>query len=490
MKIKFLSAFICLCFAASAFTSCLDNEVTEVTYSSDSSIKSFSLGTLKIKVNGNSSQGIADSSYIDTMSMANYPFTIDQISRTIENKDSLPVGTDISKVITNITADSNYILYGKKTSADGEPKDTLWTSTDSIDFSFGVLEFQVVAYDLSKGRPYTVKINVHTQDPDSLIWHSVYDTYTFPTKLTKQKAVYQNNKIYVFGSNNGVAEVLSTTIHYNSDFSGAVPGEWEEIETSLPQGTDPYSATLWNNEIYFLAQHKLYKLTSSGYEEIQVANATEGFFQLIAESNGTLYARKADAQNTFTNVAISNGVYSCTDDQDNSSSSLFPSTSHRLSAVTLPASHNSSLIRTIVMGSGETTDKTTGIVCSRLSNDDSWISYTQPDTLSCPNITDPTMIYYNKKLYAFGGPSKASDGDHEAFSLLYSSIDNGLTWNNISIHETFGKPDNDALTFTERYTNTSSYSCVVDEHNFIWIIWGDGSTSRGRINHLGFAQKW
>ena len=85
------------------------------------------------------------------------------------------------------------------------------------------------------------------------------------------------------------------------------------------------------------------------------------------------------------------------------------------------------------MSSGETASEKTGIVCSRLSSDNSWITYTQPDTLSCPNITNPTMIYYNKKLYAFGGASKASDGAHEAFALLYSSTDNGLSWDNIAI---------------------------------------------------------
>ena len=490
MKIKFLPALVGLFLTTSTFTSCLDTEVTEMTYSSDSSIKSFSLGTLKIKVLGNSSHGIADSAYIDTMSMGDYPFTIDQINRTIENKDSLPVGTDISKVITKITADSNYILYGKKTSADGEPTDTLWTSTDSIDFSFGPLQFQVTAYDLSKGRPYTVKINVHTQDPDSLIWHSVYDTHTFTTDLTEQKAIYKDNKIYVFGIANGTPTLQYTTISYNSDFSGAVPGAWKEMETPLPQNTDPYSATLWNNEIYFLAQSKLYKLTTNGYEEIQVANATEGFSQLISGHNTTLYARKANTEKTFTSLTVSNGAYSCTDDGDGSAPIIFPATAQPFSAVTVPASHNNTLYRTIVMSSGETASEKTGIVCSRLSSDNSWITYTQPDILSCPNITNPTMIYYNKKLYAFGGASKASDGTHEAFALLYSSTDNGLSWDNIAIHETFAKPTEDDKTFTERYAETQSYSCTVDEHNFIWIIWGDGSMSRGRINHLGFAPKW
>ena len=42
--------------------------------------------------------------------------------RTIENKDSLPVGTDISRVLTKITADTDYILYGKIDSEGAEAK--------------------------------------------------------------------------------------------------------------------------------------------------------------------------------------------------------------------------------------------------------------------------------------------------------------------------------------------------------------------------------
>lgn len=488
MKITFLPALIGLVLAASTFTSCLDNEVTEITYSSDSSIKSFSLGTLKIKVVGKDKEG-NDSIYTDTMSMGKYPFTIDQISRTIENKDSLPMGTDISKVITNITGDTSYILYGKKTSKDGEAKDTLWTDTDSIDFSFGELEFKVIPYDMSKPRPYTVKVNVHTQDPDSLVWHPVYNTHVFSTELADQKSVYKDNKIYTFGADKqGKVYAQYTTISYTDNYSGAAPGEWTEIE--LPPNTDPYSATLWNNEIYFLAQKSLYRLTSHSYEPISLTNAEEGIAVLIAEasdSNGQkfMYAKKAN--DVFTKILPG---FSCADDVSETTALNLSDTQGMFSAVTIPTSHNSTLSRTIVMRSGDNAEAETGIVSVRLSTDQSWINYNQPDTLSCPNITDPTMIYYNKKLYAFGGESKASDGDHGAFGLLYSSIDNGLSWESIQLHETFAKPAEDDQTFAERYAETQSYSCVVDEHHFIWIIWGDGSMSRGRINHLGFAPKW
>lgn len=100
MKIKFLPILlVSLLVTMSAMTSCLDNDIEQVTYSSETSITSFSLGTLHVKRVGKDSKG-EDSTYTDTISMANYPFTINQAMRTIENKDSLPVGTDISRVLT------------------------------------------------------------------------------------------------------------------------------------------------------------------------------------------------------------------------------------------------------------------------------------------------------------------------------------------------------------------------------------------------------
>lgn len=100
MKIKFLPILlVSLLVMMSAMTSCLDNDIEQVTYSSETSITSFSLGTLHVKRVGKDSKG-EDSTYTDTISMANYPFTINQAMRTIENKDSLPVGTDISRVLT------------------------------------------------------------------------------------------------------------------------------------------------------------------------------------------------------------------------------------------------------------------------------------------------------------------------------------------------------------------------------------------------------
>ena len=48
MKIKFLPLIAVLFAATSIMTSCLDNDVEQVTYTSETSITGFSLGTLNI----------------------------------------------------------------------------------------------------------------------------------------------------------------------------------------------------------------------------------------------------------------------------------------------------------------------------------------------------------------------------------------------------------------------------------------------------------
>ena len=142
---------------------------------------------------------------------------------------------------------------------------------------------------------------------------------------------------------------------------------------------------------------------------------------------------------------------------------------------------------------GDATGNEYGFAANRLTNEDSWVAYdyTQVDTCRCPNIADGTMIYYDKKLYAFGGfvnSLQHKDYRHE-FGTFFSSTDNGLTWQPVLQHMGF------PASFREKYEEgealgEGSYSCAVDENNFIWIIWHNGYMSRGRVNRFGFLPKW
>ncbi|WP_304228879.1 DUF6242 domain-containing protein [Phocaeicola plebeius] len=473
MKIKFLPLLAVFFAATSIMTSCLDNDVEQITYTSETSITGFSLGTLNINRMGKDKNGL-DSPYVDTLDCSNYPFTIDQINRIITNKDSLPVGTHIDKVITSITYDAGMLGYTPK----GSDHDTIWTSTDSIDFTEPV-EFKVYAYSGVEGKPYKVTINVHQQEPDTISWKK-FDNNPFSAgNLSEQKAVYANGKVYVFGKNGN-----GTHIEY-SDVANDNPSPWEPVTDNIPSSIDTYSATAWAGNIYFLARgtndKQLYKLnvTTDKIEPV----GTETFEMLIGanEIKSELYAVKGGKS----------GIYkenTWTEDAD--PFTLCP-TGKPFFSNTTTASYNSNITSTVALcyNQGTTANDTTALVFNRMSSDNKW--ETRMQNLPLPNLKNVTMIYYDGKLYAFGGESVKPEV--KPFSQFYCSTDNGLCWRPVT--ECMAFPAEFSTLYTTHHGN---YSCAVtpklesetSRGNFIWIVWEDGSICRGRINRLGFTPKW
>lgn len=468
MKIKFLPLIAVLFAATSIMTSCLDNDVEQITYTSETSITGFSLGTLNIDRIGKDKNGL-DSPYVDTLDCSNYPFTIDQINRTITNKDSLPVGTHIDKVITSITYDAGMLGYTPK----GSDHDTIWTSTDSIDFTDPV-EFKVYAYSGVEGKPYKVTINVHKQEPDTISWKK-FDTQLFKAgSLSEQKAVYANGKVYVFGKNGN-----GTHIEY-SDVANDNPSSWTPVTINITD-VDTYSATAWAGNIYFLAgapkAKQLYKLnvTTDKIEPV----GTETFEMLIGGNDikSELYVVKGGKSGIYKESPWT---------EDANSFTLFPVGKPFFSNTTT-ASYNNDITTTIALCNNPTDNDTTALVFNRMSSDNKWEERMQ--NLPLPNLENVTMIYYDGKLYAFGGGYK----EIKPFSQFYCSTDNGLCWRPVT--ECMAFP----AEFSELYTaHSKNYSCAVtpklesetSRGNFIWIVWEDGSICRGRINRLGFTPKW
>lgn len=484
MKIKFLPLIAVLFAATSIMTSCLDNDVEQITYTSETSITGFSLGTLNIDRIGKDKNGL-DSHYVDTLDCSNYPFTIDQINRIITNKDSLPVGTYIDKVITNITYDAGVLAYKPK----GSDHDTIWTSTDSIDFTEPV-EFKVYAYSGVEGKPYKVTINVHQQEPDTISWKKFDNSFSSAGSLSEQKAVYANGKVYVFGKNGN-----GTHIEY-SDVANDNPSHWVPVTDNIPSNIDTYSATAWAGNIYFLAggtnDKQLYKLSVTT-DEIELVG-TETFEVLIGGNDikSELYVVKDGESGIYKESPWTKDTDPFT--QFKAGQPFFSNTT--------TASYNSNITTTVALcyNQGNTANDTTALVFNRMSSDNKWEKRIQ--NLPLPNLENVTMIYYDGKLYAFGGDY----GEIKPFSQFYCSTDNGLCWRPVTECMAFPaevpdteNPNREYINFPDLYdTHHGNYSCAVtpklengtSRGNFIWIVWEDGSICRGRINRLGFTPKW
>lgn len=477
MKIKFLPLIVGLCSTVLALTSCLNNDVEEITYSSNTSITGFSLGTLHIEKTGLAQDG-SDSVFTDTINCSEYPFTIDQLNRTIENKDSLPVGTDVTKVLASITADSNYILY-EKSNGSGDVKDTLWTSTDSIDFSQPVI-FKVMAYSGVMGKSYQVKVNVHKQVPDSLQWSRMENAFEQGMKLQHQKAVYAAGRIYVFGQDTEGQAVIQWT-----SVNGGASTSWKILPTDIT-GIDSYSATSWQGAVYFIAEKQLYRLDPSD-NTCSAATTATPLSQLIVGGD-VLYAFNDQQECGYLTTDLQWNA-------DAKTGALKTMAGNRISAATYPTTYNTSIKRQVILAnnSGTAEADTTALVGNRLSTENEWNIYTPNSPVICPNLENICMIYYDEKLFAFGGKNKS--GSIKPFEALYCSIDNGLSWtketNNVIFPQKISDSNPNLKPFAQYYTaGEGTYSCTVDQDNFIWIIWEDGSLCRGRINRLGFASKW
>lgn len=472
MKIKFLTIISSLLAAAFMITSCLDDNNDETVYSSNASITAFSIENIETQytaeVNGK------DTTLTATVIGKNYPFVIDQGLRQIYNVDSLPVGTDIKKVIVNITADTPYIVIAAAN------KDTAWVAKDSLNFDNpdGV-KFKVMAYTGEYGPTYTAKLLVHKQVPDSLQWTQINSNFA-GNKIRAQKAVTLDDRIFVFAADEekeGKVALTTTQINDGTD--------WTPLQTLENLDNADYSSAMaWGNKLYILANNELY--SSANGTEWNKVNTEAKISKLIAN----VYSQKPNQELDAKLYAVNTDSHFMeskdgkTWEVNEMISPNFPNT--HLSYAAYPLNTNSYIDRITVMGDNSIATDTTTIVWTKLTTETKWTAYTmnENDRNYCPRLADIGMIHYNDQLYAFGGPGTSYGKEIPAFSRFYESTDQGVTWFPVSKYVFFPE------TFTDLYNQANgNYSYVVDKNNYLWIIWSNtGQVWRGRINKLGFAK--
>ena len=453
MKLKVLNIIFSLFIMACGISSCLDSDVTEYEFSSDASITAFSIADSIVTaypavVNGK------DTTLTFGVVGAKYPFVINQKEGLIYNPDSLPFGTDVRKVVVNITADTQGIYIVAE-------KDSLWESTDSLNFEKPI-QFKVMAEIGSFGRNYTAKINVHQQDPDSLTWSNIESN--FNKSIQKQKAVYANKNIYVFAADEAGISMTQTA-------EGSV---WSELtKTNLPVGADLVSVMSWGDQFYILADQELY--TSMDGLNWNKVETTQRFSQLLANIHNT-YTQKM--------VGIDMDNY-CLESEDGITwtrneemPAEFPKSN--FASVNFALNTNAKISKIVLLGDNGLATDTTTTTWTQLSTEDYWTELTLENSKNaCPKLENQGLIHYNNELYTFGGSGQFK-GTLEPFSHFYVSIDNGISWEAITSKFMF------PTAFNDLYEAASgNYSYVVDDQQYIWIMWSQtGEVWRGRLNKL------
>ena len=437
--------------------SCLENE--EIELSSHAYIASFSINDIKTEVLSETAEG-KDTTIVYTVKGENYTFAIDHVGGEIYNVDSLPKGTDVTRVTVKLGLDAGYACYYQ-----GE-ESKIFNAEDSIDFTNPV-RFSVFTVDGEGSRNYLIRLNVHQTDVESLVWTKVENNDFHEGRMTAEKMVQLGKKLAVFGEKDGVPMVMAGELMSNFVFSQ------RECPLSGITGQVNYSSIVTHDEVAYLLtkEGKLYNSTTlvDWFPELTDRTFTSMIgvvdSMLYLNEGGTIVACKLH------DWRIINGVQYTYDWQtvQTVDEVLLPVNP---SLVRQPLRTNANIVRTVLIGSPHADAGEYVPVWHKFSTDSVWTYYNPVpgNDKTCPLLERLTVIGYDGKLYAFGGASK--DGKVEAFEAIYISTDGGITWR---------KQDKNILLPKELKGYDEPFSCVVDTEDNIWILCSNGLMFRGRI---------
>lgn len=455
-----LSAFLCV--------SCLDKDENEFTLYDDTAITSFGISAANIYKYTKASDNKTDSMYVvSSTEVARYPFCIDHVNGLIYNTDSLPKGTDATKLLCTYSTINNGIPYIVNEKTDSM---RILSATDSTDFSFP-RRVDVFSSDFTSRRTYTIKVNVHQEVADSFKWMRLNDVPEF-ARMDAVKCVYVNGKVFVAGKNTD-----RTHLYYTSETDG---NTWTKSQIEL-NGTACDNMIAANGALWFLDGTTIRK--SSDGENLETVAEGTALKRLAGGSSKELYALSHEGKL----MKSTDGGRTWTEDVIDDDSTLLPYSD--ISCCMTKASFSKNAEYMILAGSRnielypeEKTDK----VWRKIINDgagetDKWayIPFDSSNLYPMPRMSKLSVIPYGSSFLAFGGAGIGSC-DVPAYNTIYESRDWGITWKRNSIY--YYPEDFDR--------NTSSLAVTTDSNSNIWLICsGTGKVWRGRLNRMGWIQK-
>lgn len=175
-------------------------------------------------------------------------FSIDLDHGVIYNADSLPKGTDISRLSVNISFKESPDLAEIEMTG-GKHKQGVVNyrsnSSDTIDFTGRVI-LTVGRGDLQK--TYRLKVNVHNTDPDSLMWAKIENT-SLPSRLANPKM----QKSVSIPDNQVVCALQESDNTYTIAVSeNILNNKWRKAAVQMPDDVDLRSLAFADNHIYIL----------------------------------------------------------------------------------------------------------------------------------------------------------------------------------------------------------------------------------------------
>lgn len=460
-------SLLTLLMATLLLTSCLgDDKVVE--YSDNCNISAFSLGSVRMKhvVKGSKGQ---DSTYYTVYTASTFPMSINQRELTIENRDSLPYGSLVNRVLTNCTFES--VLVHRPQDISGvEPTDTAWvtySNKDSIDFT-KPRTFWVIAADGIAMRKYTVKVNVRQMDPTATVWDSL-EVASLPglnQGTVRRMAVVGDRLACLNLQADGSLTCFRRALEKQAEWEPVtVSGADGLVLTTLQASDDMLYASTTDGKVLYSTDGMEWRNRMNGMDGLQLAGVSQNRFYALV--GGKMMSTDKSGEDWK-------------EEATDESAELLPATD--LAMVQMSQKNgNQRLLLT-----GKSAD---GKACVWSKNwlgdaeaESGWTYYSTNEAMKSPfpSLKESNMMAYGNGVLAFGGAPlvKTENTVDKPMGRLYYSPDYGITWKK---HET--------MTLDERLTagaaNAQFITAASQDGRFVWLL-VDGQLWRGRLNSVAF----
>ena len=446
MKYRLFAVFSVF-FAVLGFVSCFSDD-DEVELSRDCIITSISMGTLNRGLPTKTADG-RDSTYWVSVTGSLYPLHIDHYRGLIYNTDSLPKGTDVSKVVFSAANASSSITVRSLYSG----QDTIFVKTDSLDCRVSRI-LTVHATDGVSKRSYVLTVNVHQEEGDSSNWKQM-GPYSAFQGVTEMKATAAFGKLYVVGKRqNGVRLLVAETATV-----GEVADPWKVVDVDVPLKSTSF--------VFF--QKKFYSLTEEG---VLMMSADAQNWETVPTD---FRAERLVACGKQYIIAYANGAFYSSEDACNWVKDGADEPQY------LPDGYVSG---TCVVNKNNPTFETFVVVGKCKGVNRVWrreVDMTSTEIFPWVHLPETPGSAYNfpdvdnYAFHAYDGGTLMTAVDKQGWLWpLTISYDNGRTWmGNLLTTPVKGQAD--------------SWTSAVDDNNHVWLLSApDGGLWRGRVNRLGW----
>ena len=373
-------------------------------------------------------------------------FTVDTIACVIYNEDSASYNCNFSRVLPAIG------LYEKLSSISINDKE--WNYLDTVDMTQPIT-IKTVGGNKKRTATYTVTVNKHKIEPDSIIWSK---SIINENNINSIKSSGYKEHIYLFLSNNNSETKIYksdtghdfTLIHSQKDLN-------INYKKSIIHNEKCFATSSDNKSLYYLDLSDI----NSGFKSIELPENSE-IIDLWGILNGKLY----------TTIKLDNPQYMSFD-----GSTWTEEECNMLEELTTLGSAKINNNNTLYIISGTLNGQLTNNILAT-QDGNYWINtINQTDTLQYEPVENACVVDYYNYFYLCGGKNKEGK-----IATSYYSKNDGYSWLPLKSYQ---RPSN-GFTPKEHMSASSlnDYIYIFNSNTDSYIeVW------RGRINKPDFIIK-